>query len=56
MVIQFLNIQIKIKHIYRFKNCFDKTLQVTTSSIDAIETLTNLEETNPYLVKQKALG
>ncbi len=42
-------------YIQGLKIALDKTLQVTTSSIDALEILTNLEETNPYLVKQKAL-
>ena len=42
-------------YLQGLKIALDKTLQVTTSSIEALETLTNLDETNPYLVKQKAL-
>ena len=42
-------------YLQGLKVALDKTLVVTTSDLEALEQLINLEETNPYLVKQKAL-
>lgn len=44
-----------IVYLRGLNEALNKSVVVTNSSINALQTLMDLEETNPYLVKQKAL-
>ena len=44
-----------IFYLRGLNEALNKSVVVSTSSIDALQTLMELEETNPYLVKQKAM-